>query len=386
MIRNREFSKLTQIETPFYFYDLDLLKETLRNVNVLSTKYNFSVHYAIKANSNDRILEVIKDANLGADCVSGNEVLKSIEIGFKQSEIVFAGVGKSDKEIVTALKANIFGFNCESLQELEVINELAGKCNKKANVSLRINPNVDAKTHKNITTGLAENKFGINVWELPDVLERIENQHNLALIGLHFHIGSQVTDLSRYKELCNKVNEINQLFIGKGLTLKHINVGGGLGINYEDPRNYLVPDFESYFEIFNKNLNLQAGQQVHFELGRAIVGQCGLLVTKVLYEKIGKARRFLILDAGMTELMRPALYQAHHHIENISSKVSDKFEYDVVGPICETTDAFARGFALPKSSRGDHLILYSAGAYGEVLKNRYNLRDEVGAVYSDDLL
>ncbi len=386
MIRNKQFSKLTQIETPFYCYDLSLLRETLNEVKTLSVKYEFLVHYAIKANYKDRILGIIRDANLGADCVSGNEVLKSIEIGFKPSEIVFAGVGKSDKEIDIALNANISGFNCESLQELLIINELAGKCKKKANVSLRINPNVDAKTHKNITTGLEENKFGINVWELSDVLEKLDSLHNLSLIGLHFHIGSQVTDLTRYKELCTKVNEINRLFIDKGLTLNHINVGGGLGINYMDPPNYLIPDFKSYFEVFNKNLQLQSEQQVHFELGRAIVGQCGLLVTKVLYEKIGKARRFLILDAGMTELMRPALYQAHHHIENISSKVSEKFEYDVVGPICETTDAFARGFTLPKSSRGDHLILYSAGAYGEVLKNRYNLRDEVGAIYSDDIM
>ena len=374
-----------QIETPFYFYDLDLLRETLAEVRSISAENNFSVHYAFKANSNDRILGIIRDFHLGADCVSGNEVLKAVEMGFNPNEIVFAGVGKSDREIETALKVNIFGFNCESAQELEVINHLASNNGVVANVSLRINPNVDAKTHRNITTGLEENKFGIDTRDLSGVLSKIQTLDCLSLIGLHFHIGSQVTDLSRYRELCSKVNEINKLFIDKGLKLEHVNVGGGLGINYDNPTSLLVPDFKSYFDIFKHNLELQSEQKVHFELGRAIVGQCSLLVTKVLYEKIGRNRRFLILDAGMTELMRPALYQAYHHIENISSEVRELYKYDVVGPICETTDVFARGIMLPKSSRGDYLVIYSTGAYGEVLKNRYNLRDEVGAVYSDDL-
>ena len=385
MIREQNFDPLLQIETPFYFYDLSLLKDTLHEVSRLSTSYEYAVHYAVKANSNDRILEIIKDYGLGADCVSGNEVIKSLEAGFDPADVVFAGVGKSDKEIRTGLEAEIFGFNCESIQELEVTNELAAGMNKVANVSLRINPNVDAGTHKNITTGLDENKFGINRWELNEVFDKLKTLNNVSLIGIHFHIGSQVSDLSRYRDLATKVNEINHWFVEKGAQPAHVNLGGGLGINYEQPMACPIPDFKSYFEIFKNNLQLQPGQHVHFELGRTIVGQCGLLISKVLYEKKGNKRHFLILDAGMTELMRPALYQAYHHIENLSSKSNELITYDVVGPICETTDAFARGIQLPTSHRGDYMALYSTGAYGEVLKNRYNLRDEVRAVYSDEL-
>jgi len=385
MLTENQLPSFSKIETPFYYYDLQLLKTTIGELKKESDQYGYDVHYAIKANCNDRILELIKNSGLGADCVSGNEVLKAVEIGFAPEDIVFAGVGKSDKEINIALAEKIFGFNCESQQELDVINGLAAKKQMQANVSLRINPNVDAGTHKNITTGLEENKFGINLWELDEVIDKVRSADNLNLIGLHFHIGSQITDLDRYLHLCQKVNEINQGFIDKGFQLEHINMGGGLGIDYEDPLTNTIPDFKTYFQIFNKNLALLPNQKVHFELGRAIVGQCGLLISRVLYEKVGRKRHFLILDAGMTELMRPALYQAHHHIENLSAIGEDISTYDVVGPICETTDAFARALALPKSKRGDMMAIYSAGAYGEVLKNKYNLRDEIKAIYSDDL-
>jgi diaminopimelate decarboxylase len=386
MLAAELLNSFEQLETPFYYYDLQLLKSTIKQVCTESAKHNYYVHYAIKANCNDRILEIIKDSGLGADCVSGNEVVKAIEMGFAPEEIVFAGVGKSDKEINSALQEKIFGFNCESQQELEVIDGLAASKNMVANVSLRINPNVDAGTHHNITTGLEENKFGINLWELEEVIDKIRSAKNLKLIGLHFHIGSQITDLNRYTHLCQKVNEINRLFIDKGLQLEHINMGGGLGINYEKPLSNLISDFGAYFQIFKNNLALKSNQKVHFELGRAIVGQCGTLISRVLYEKVGRKRHFLILDAGMTELMRPALYQAHHYIENLDARGQEEFIYDVVGPICETTDAFARDLTLPKSKRGDLIAIYSAGAYGEVLKSRYNLRDEIRAVYSDELL
>ena len=385
MITAKHLSRFDAIDTPFYYYDLGVFRSTLDRVKELSNRFDYHIHYAVKANSNDRILQIVKEYGFGADCVSGNEVTKSVELGFAQESIVFAGVGKTDREIITALNADIFGFNCESFQELEVIEQLAGNLGKTANVSLRINPNVDAKTHKNITTGLEENKFGINLWELDDVLHFLEQASNIKLIGLHFHIGSQVTDLSRYEELAIKANELNKLMEDKNLRLAHINLGGGLGINYSDPLNNMIPDFEAYFNIFKKNLSLRPDQTVHFELGRALVGQCGVLVTKVLYEKTGKKRHFLILDAGMTELMRPALYQATHYMENLSANSQPIETYDVVGPICETTDAFARDLSLPKSKRGDMMAIYSTGAYGEVLKNQYNLRGEVAVVYSDDL-
>jgi diaminopimelate decarboxylase len=376
--------KFSKLQTPFYYYDLPLLNKTLETLKETAGKNGYVVHYAVKANSNDKILRIIKNHGFGADCVSGNEVLKAVETGFKNKSIVFAGVGKSDEEIKTALSHDIFCFNVESIQELEVIDEFAGTMNKKAGIALRINPNVNAKTHHYITTGLEENKFGINPWEFDTIINKLNSLKNLKLIGLHFHIGSQVTDPDVFKGLCLRVNEVQQWFNDHRITFEHLNVGGGLGVNYEDPDKFSVPDFNSFFNIFNKFLKLQPGQSLHFELGRTIAAQCGSLISKVLYVKDGVNTKFVILDAGMTELIRPALYQAYHKIENLSSK-GKKEKYDVVGPICETSDTFGKAVLLPRTNRGDLIVIRSAGAYGEVMSSRYNLRDPVRSVYSDEI-
>ena len=375
-------NKLKSHKTPFYYYNLELLAQTLKEVIKNAQQYGYTVHYALKANSNDKILEMVKNAGLGADCVSGNEVKKAIESGFSPSHIAFAGVGKTDEEINYALDQEIFCFNCESLQELEVIQGLAAAKSKKAPVALRINPNVNAYTHHYITTGLEENKFGINMWEMEAVLELLHKSPNIELKGLHFHIGSQITDLSAFKNLCIKVNEIQQLFISKKILLEHINVGGGLGVDYNDPDKNLFPDFEAYFKLFSNFLELQPHQKLHFELGRAIVAQCGSLISKVLYIKNGINTNFVILDAGMTELIRPALYQSHHKIENISkiNNVSDS-KYDVVGPICESSDCFGKAVPLPLTERGDFMAIRTAGAYGEVMVSSYNLRKQNKVVF-----
>lgn len=380
--KEKYLQKINQSKTPFYFYDLDLLKQTLEAVKTESEKHHFHVHYAFKANANPKILSLIKTYGLGADCVSGNEVKCAIENGYDSSKIVFAGVGKSDDEINYALDKNIFCFNCESIQELEVINELAKQKQKTASIALRINPNVDAHTHKYITTGLEENKFGINPYEFETVLNALSHLKHLKLIGLHFHIGSQITDLNPFKQLCVKVNEINQYFYQKGYDLPIINVGGGVGINYHEPDQQAIIDFKSYFEVFKTFLELRANQDLHFEIGRAIVAQCGTLISKVLYIKNGINTNFAILDAGMTELIRPALYQAYHKIENISSDSSELIKYDVVGPICESSDCFGKAVDLPLTKRGDLIAIRSAGAYGEVMASRYNLRDEIRCEYS----
>ena len=370
--------------TPFYYYDLELLKKTLTSLKTESDKYGFIVHYAMKANTNTEILQLIRSYGLGADCVSGNEVKRAIETKFSPDDIVFAGVGKSDTEINYALDQNIFCFNCESTQELEVLNELAGAKNKTARIALRINPNVNANTHKYITTGLEENKFGINIWELETVIALLKDLRNIKLIGIHFHIGSQITDLSSFKNLCVRVNELQTWFENHQIKIENINVGGGLGVDYHNPDDKAIPDFAHYFKLFNEFLELRPQQKVHFEIGRAIVAQCGTLVSKVLFIKKGISKHFAILDAGMTELIRPMLYQAYHRIENISrigSRTSQK--YDVVGPICESTDCFAKEVELPETFRGDLIVLRTAGAYGEVMSSSYNLRDRVKAVYSD---
>ena len=381
-------NRFSKLETPFYYYDLQLLERTLSACKKAADKYDFHVHYAMKANFNPRVLELINNTGLGADCVSGNEVKKAVEVGFPANRIVFAGVGKSDREINEALDLDIFCFNVESVQELGIINELAGAKNKKAKIALRINPNVDAQTHHHITTGLDENKFGINQWELHDCAEALKEASNLEFTGIHFHIGSQITDLTVFKSLCVKVNEIHQWFEERGFTIKVLNVGGGLGVDYHQPDEKSVVDFESYFQIFDQFLERKHGQEVHFELGRALVAPCGNLISKVLYVKNGLKKNFLILDAGMTELIRPMLYQAYHKIENISinSEIQDSkseiIKYDVVGPICESTDCFGKEVELPISIRGDLVAIRTAGAYGEGMVSGYNLRDRIRVEYS----
>lgn len=377
---NLNLEELQQHPTPFYAYDLNLLRQTLQAAKQEADKYDFHVHYALKANANAPVLDSMREHGFGADCVSGNEVKAAIENGFAPNEVVFAGVGKSDEEINYALDQDIFCFNCESSHELEVLNELAEQKGKVARIALRINPNVNANTHKYITTGLEENKFGINAWELERVLAQLKTLQNIELIGIHFHIGSQITDLTVFRNLCTRVNEFQEWFFARNIQLQHINVGGGLGVDYYHPEQQPVPDFEAYFSLFNQFLEVRPGQEVHFELGRALVAQCGTLVSKVLYIKNGQNTNFAILDAGMTELIRPALYQSYHKIENLSS---DKAEvrYDVVGPICESSDCFGKALLLPETNRGDLIAIRTAGAYGEVMSSAYNLRDKAKAIY-----
>lgn len=379
----------SQKETPFFYYDMALLDQTLGAAKAASDPHGFHVHYALKANFNPRILAAVRDTGFGADCVSGNEVKRVIELGFDPIKIVFAGVGKSDKEINYALSQDIFAFNVESIQEMQVIDGLAASAGKTARVALRINPNVDAHTHQYITTGLDENKFGIPQWELNDAVEVLRQCDHIELIGIHFHIGSQITELNVFKSLCIKVNELNSWFDERGFRLQVLNVGGGLGVDYHQPDTNTIPDFNAYFGIFANFLERKPGQEVHFELGRALVSQCGSLISRVLYVKNGVKKNFLILDAGMTELMRPALYQAFHQIERVGTdgvtgNVPDT-HYDVVGPICESTDCFGKEVLLPLSGRGDLIAIRTVGAYGEVMASRYNLRDEVRYVYSDEL-
>jgi diaminopimelate decarboxylase len=376
--------KWTNIVTPFYYYDVDLLKQTVETAKKEADKRGYILHYATKANANPKILKIIFAAGFGADCVSGNEILRSIECGADPAHITFAGVGKTDSEINIGLDNNIFTFNCESIPEMENINRLAVAKGQIANVSIRINPDVDAKTHEYISTGKKENKFGISAWDFDRVIKKLRMLQNLKLVSLHFHIGSQITDMSVFAEVCLRVNSFNQWFKEQGFDLEHINVGGGLGIDYNTPDKNLIPDFAAYFAIFEQNLKLYPKQKLHFEPGRSIVAQCGSLISRVLYLKEGKTKDFVIVDAGMTDLIRPALYHAHHHIENLSSDGDEKI-YDVVGPICESSDCFDKDVFLTETKRGDFIALRSAGAYGEVMASQYNLRSIPGSVFSDEI-
>jgi diaminopimelate decarboxylase len=382
MIDNKTIEKFRKIETPFYYYDLDVLRSTLDLVKKESDNSGFKIHYAVKANSNPRILKIISSYGFGADCVSFNEINAAINAGFNSSDIVFAGVGKTDKDIVAALKADIFCFNCESIPEIEVIDQLALKQGQTAQIALRINPYIEAHTHKYITTGIEESKFGINTWELDDVIKRLSFFKNIKLIGIHFHIGSQITRMSVFKSLCARINELQVWFSSHNINLKIINVGGGLGIDYENPEK--SPGFQEYFSLMNEFIDLLPGQELHTEPGRSIIGQCGSLISRVLYIKNGSNTFFAIIDAGMTDLIRPALYQAYHKIENLTS-TGKIYRYDVVGPVCESADTFAKYIELPETSRGDIIAIRSAGAYGEAMASRYNLRDLAKSVFSDEI-
>ena len=381
---NFPLDKFGQLQTPFYYYDLDVLRATVGEMKRQAGKGGFHVHYALKANANPAILREVRGAGFGADCVSGGEIQAAIDAGIVPERIVFAGVGKADWEINLALDHNIFCFNVESVPELEVIDALAARKNRTARVALRLNPNVNAHTHHYITTGLNENKFGINLADLDAVVELLPSLRHVQLVGVHFHIGSQITDMTSFQSLCVRVNEVQDYFLARRIVLQHVNVGGGLGVNYEHPNHFPVADFEGYFQVFRKHLRLQPQQSLHFEPGRSVVAQCGSLIARVLYVKQGAAKQFAILDAGFTDLIRPTLYQAYHRIENLSSDGEEQ-QYDVVGPICESSDTFAKACTLNLAHRGDLIALRSAGAYGEVMASQYNLRRLPRAYTSDEL-
>lgn len=377
--------KFQQLRTPFYYYDAELLRKTLQTINDEAGKHEgFVVHYAVKANANPQLLRIIRQAGLGADCVSGGEIEASIKAGFPASKIVFAGVGKSDWEINLGLDNDIFCFNVESIPELEVINELATQKGKVARVAFRLNPNVGAHTHANITTGLAENKFGIAMRDMMSVIEEASHMEHIKVVGLHFHIGSQILDMGDFEALCNRVNELQNELERHRIIVEHINVGGGLGIDYQHPNRVPIPDFKAYFDTYAKKLKLRPGQTLHFELGRAVVAQCGSLITRTLYIKKGAVKQFCIVDAGFTDLIRPALYQAYHKIENVTSEEPTQ-TYDVVGPICESTDVFAKQVDLNGCRRGDLLAIRSAGAYGEIMASQYNCRCLPKGYTSDEI-
>ena len=379
-------NKFRELETPFYYYDVNVLRETLSCINKEAGKYNnFCVHYAVKANANHKVLTIICESGLGADCVSGGEIRAAIKAGFPTNKIVYAGVGKTDWEINLGLDYDIFCFNVESVPELEIINELASAKGKTARVAFRINPNVGAHTHANITTGLAENKFGISMEDMDKVIDMAGTLPHVKFVGLHFHIGSQILDMGDFVALCNRVNELQEKLYARQIIVEHINVGGGLGIDYAHPNRQAIPNFTEYFATYHKHLKLRPQQTLHFELGRAVVGQCGSLISKVIYVKQGTNKQFAILDAGMTDLIRPALYQAYHKIENITSEEPME-TYDVVGPICESSDVFGKAIDLNKAHRGDLFALRSAGAYGEIMASAYNCRALPKGYTSEELV
>lgn len=367
--------ELQRAATPLYYYDLDVLHKTLDDIKRQTEGYPFMVHYAVKANYNPRILNEIAMCGFGADLVSGGEIHGALDAGFKAQEMTYSGVGKTDQEIRLGLENGIGCFNVESRPELDVINELADEMGTVANIAIRVNPDIDAHTHKYITTGTAENKFGITIEELEDVVNQAIALPYIHFKGLHFHIGSQITLMQPYVMLCETINNLMEHYEARGIHFEMINVGGGLGIDYSHPDECQVPNFKQYFDVFKQHLKLRQGQSLHFELGRAIVGQCGTLISRVVFVKENRNKKFVILDAGMTDLIRPALYGASHLVQNLTSTQDETDTYDIVGPVCESSDVFAHDCNLPITRRGDLIALRSAGAYGESMSSRYNMRE-----------
>lgn len=385
MLSRKIAQSLKDLETPFYLYDMDLLRLTLESAVTMASRYGFVLHYAVKANYDPRVLAMIKDFGLGADCASGGEVRCAVEAGFDPAKIVYAGVGKKDSEIRYAISQGIFAINCESLEEIAVVNDIAGSLGKKVDIALRVNPDIDPKTNHCIDTGQADSKFGISYEEILANAASIQAYPNIRVKGMHLHIGSQIRELHVFEYLCNKVNVIVENLEKLGFSLEFVDVGGGLGINYDVPENEPVPNFASVFAIINSHLRV-GGKSVHFEFGRAIVGECGELITRVLYRKTtATGRKLVIVDSSMTELIRPALYGAYHNIENITSASEKKDRYTIVGTACESTDVFDENITLPETVRGDLLTLKSAGAYGQSMASTYNLHPLPRSVYSDEL-
>ena len=385
MLSRQIAPKLRGYETPFYLYDTALLRQTLESVVYESNKYGYKVHYAIKANYDDHLLAIIREYGLGIDCASGNELQKAIEAGFDPQGIVYAGVGKRDKELRYAIGQRILAINCESIEELEVVNVLSGEAGVGTDVALRINPDIDPKTNHCIDTGQADSKFGISYEEVLEHADRIKSLEHIRIIGLHLHIGSQIRELHVFENMCLKVNAIVRNLEKLGFSFRFVDLGGGLGVNYDVPENEPIPNFASLFSIVHNHLDV-GGKEVHFEFGRSIVAECGELITSVLFNKTtATGRRLVIVDASMTELIRPALYGSYHNIENITSDDETSHKYTVVGTACESTDVFDENVSLRKTRRGDLLTIKSAGAYGMSMASRYNLHDLPGAVYSDEL-
>lgn len=384
MVTGENILCLRNKKTPLYFYDVDLLKSTLNECKKQSEKHGYFIHYAVKANAEPRILETIAGFGFGADCVSGGEIKAALKNGFKPADIVFAGVGKRDDEIRDALNAGIGMFNCESIPEIRVIDAMAARLGKCATIAIRINPNIDAHTHKHITTGREENKFGITPWSFDEMAKALSECTNIKVKGIHFHIGSQISDMGVFELLCKRVNEIQVWFAEHGFKIENVNLGGGLAVDYMDPANHQIPDFKAYFDTISSCLKPLPGQKTHIEPGRSLVAQCGHLISKVLYVKEGRKTKFLILDAGMNDLIRPALYGAYHQLENLTSQ-GRKLKYDVVGPVCESDDCWGKNRLVAEASRGDIIAINTAGAYGQVMAMRYNQKDFAKAYYSDTL-
>jgi len=367
-----ELAKSTK--TPFYIYSAGALEDSYNSLVYSLKELNHSLYYSVKSNSNVAVLRVLSLLGAGMDVVSAGEYLRARKAGVPGEKIVFSGVGKTFDEMILALKQGIRQFNVESIPEMYQLNLAASKVNKVAPVSIRVNPDVDAQTHKKIMTGKAENKFGIPIMLAEKVYEIAKNLENISIVGVDLHIGSQITHLAPFKEAFQKIAKLIDSLRNQGHNITRVDIGGGLGISYS--RAHGDPISPEDFSSMLKSIFGGMDVEIQIEPGRYISGNSGLLISSVIYLKEGSSHNFLIIDAGMNDFIRPALYEANHDLIPIVSGMDNdpKIEVDVVGPICESSDVFVNKAVLPRMRAGDLIAIYSAGAYGAVMASEYNTR------------
>jgi len=364
--------------TPVYIYSKRTIVEHFRKIDSAFSGVDHLICYSLKANANMGIIKTLQKEGCGADIVSGGELYKALKAGISPAKIVYAGVGKTKEELENAIKNRIFMFNIESLPEAARISSVAVKLNKIAEVAIRINPDVDADTHRHITTGKKENKFGLNISKAKEIFKVIAGLKNLKVTGIHTHIGSQITTVEPYVLTLKKVITLRQELLKLGIVISRLNIGGGLGIIYKDE----TPSTPAAFADKVLPLLKPLGVKVILEPGRFIVGNAGILVAEVQYIKKGEVKNYIILDAGMNDLIRPSLYDAFHNIVAVNKRLG-RIKADVVGPICESSDYFGKNRLLPKVKEGDYLAIMSAGAYGFSMASNYNCRRKPAEVLVD---
>lgn len=368
-----------EVGTPVYVYSRRTLVEHFRRLDEAFSDLPHLICYSIKANSNLAVISTLAEEGAGADIVSGGELYRALRAGVPAEKVVFAGIGKTEAEMSSALRAGILMFNVESLMELEALDRVAGRMGMTADIALRVNPDVDPETHPYVATGLREAKFGVDMEDALALYRRASSLSHVNVVGVHQHIGSQITTVEPFRESLEKVKELVSRLQGEGIEIRYINVGGGFGIPY---RREEVPHPRDYAAVL-KPLLQDLGCSVILETGRLIVGNAGVLVTKVLYRKKTGEKRFLVVDAAMNDLLRPSLYGSYHEILPLRRKDGEGEEVDVVGPICESGDFLARERRIQRSEPGEYLAVMSAGAYGFSMSSNYNSRLRAAEVMVD---
>jgi len=373
------------METPYYLYDLNLLESTLIQAQTAADLYNMKLMYAIKANTNKRVLEKIRSFGFGIDAVSIGEIELAIDNGFQPYQIVFAGSGKTKREITRALEYGIAVIHCESIQEWDFITSTITE-NCPTRIALRINPNVNVDTHVNIQTGGENHKFGISIREAQELIDRlITSESQIMPCGFHFHVGSQITQMDFFEDMSRAVKRFLST-LPADFEFDYLNLGGGLGVNYEDPEQDCMPNFLGWMRAIRPHFSSEDFPIIHLEPGRSLVAQCGRIISEVLYVKERPGEKIAILDAGMNDLMRPALYDARHLVtmHNDQYNTNETNMYTVAGPSCESTDTFGKNFELPILKTGEHVAIHTCGAYAESMRLNYNHRGSATCVYCEE--